>query len=258
MESAFKAIQAGDPDAIARAQEFSTRVTSGDPLSGFSDDDVTQSAQLLRELSPDQLKSALGASLNNINSNISTDQRSGLNDMLKQRAQGQGMIDINRAGENVQPGSRDASGGGEGLDDLLGGLLGGAAGGGSLDDILGGLLGGGGGGGSSSGSSGGGGGLGDILGGLLGGGGGGKDSGGGGGLGGMLGGLLGGGGGGGNQSSSGGGLDDLLGSILGGGGSSSAGAVDSGGGLGDLLSGPLGKAIIAGAAGYAMKEILGK
>jgi hypothetical protein len=50
---------------------------------------------------------------------------------------------------------------GGGLDDIVGGLLGGGDGGGGLGDMLGGLLGGGGGGG---------GGLGDLLGGLLGGG----------------------------------------------------------------------------------------
>ncbi|MGD9712167.1 MAG: hypothetical protein AB7V46_08895 [Thermomicrobiales bacterium] len=239
MESAFRSIQSGDPKAKTAVRDFTDRVTSGDPLTGFSDEEVAASASILKSLPPEKQKAALGAALNNINSNLSAADRSGLNEMLKQRQAGQGMIDINRAGENVQPGSGDSSSGGGGLDDLLGGLLGGSSGGGGgLDDLLGGLLGGGS--SSSSGSSGssGGGGLGDILGGLLGGGGGSESSSS-------------------SSSSGGGGLGDILGGLLGGGGeTASAGAQDSSG-LGGILSGPLGKAIIAGAAAYAMKEFLG-
>lgn len=99
----------------------------------------------------------------------------------------------------------------------------------------------------------------DIMGNLFGGGG----SGGGGGIGDILGGLLGGAGGG--QGKQGGGLDDLLGGLLGGGGggaSSNAGAVESqgggGGGLGDILGSSVGKAVLAGAAAFAMKELIDK
>lgn len=74
------------------------------------------------------------------------------------------------------------SGGGGGLEDVLGGLLGGGQGGGQgaggLGDLLGGLLGGAQGGGQASAQAGGGG-LGDLLGGLLGGGGSGTSGGGG-------------------------------------------------------------------------------
>jgi hypothetical protein len=237
MENVFKAIQGGDEAAKAKATEFADRVTTGDPLAGFSDDEVKESAAILQQLSPEQRQRAMAASIQNVKTNMTDNERSSLNDMLKQRQAGQGMVDITRSGENVQPG---AGGGGESagsIDDLLGGLLGGGAGGAGLDDLLGGLLGGGGGGSSQSG----GGGLGDILGGLLG------------------------GGGGGDKSSGGGGLGDILGGLLGGGKDNQAGAIEQpsgggglGGALGDIMSGPMGKAIIAGAAAYAMKEFMGQ
>lgn len=247
MENAFKAIKGdGDETKKAQARDFVDRVTTGDPLSGFSDDEVRESAAVLKQLSPDERQRALSASVQNVKSNMKESDRSSLNEMLKQRQGGQGMVDITRSGENVQPGSTAGAEPGGGLDDLLGGLLGGGgsggSGGGGLDDLLGGLLGGGG--GDSGRGQSGGGGLGDILGGLLGGGG--DDD---------------------NKSrGGGGGLDDLLGGILGGGGSGQTGAVEQpsgggggvGGAVGDLLSGPMGKAILAGAAAYAMKEILGK
>jgi len=111
----------------------------------------------------------------------------------------------------------------------------------NVDDIMGNLFGG------SGGSNGGGGGLGDILGGLLGGasGGGGSTSD--------------------HQSnqggSGGGGLGDVLGGLLGGGASTNAGTVDGGqggGGLGDILGSSVGKAVLAGAAAFAMKELMDK
>ncbi len=231
MENAFKSIMAGgDDDARARAREFADRVTTGNPLEGFDDNDVAESRNILASLSPEQRKNALRASMQNLNSNISASDRSSLNEMLKQRQAGQGMVDITRSGENVAPGSGGEEGGG-GLGGLLGGLLGG---------------------GSSGGGGGGGGGLGDILGGLLGGGGGGGSSQSGGDLDDILGGLLGGGG----SSQSGGGLDDLLGGLLGGGGAAQAPAQEQAGFLDNILGSQVGKAIIAGAAAYAMKELL--
>jgi hypothetical protein len=83
-------------------------------------------------------------------------------------------------------------------------------------------------------------------------------------LGGLLGGLSGASG-----SSGGGGLGDILGGLLGGasaapassGATDSGKSGDSGGGLGDLLGGllssPAGKAVLAGTAAFAMKEVLG-
>ncbi len=72
---------------------------------------------------------------------------------------------------------------------------------------------------------------------------GGGGGGGGGGLGGLLGGLLGGG-----SASTG------AGSLFGDGGSSRNGGGGSGG-LGDLVGSPVGKAVLAGAAAFAMKEL---
>lgn len=68
---------------------------------------------------------------------------------------------------------------------------------------------------------------------------------GGGGLGGLLGGLLGGGTGSANT-----------GSMFGDNGSSRNGG--GGGGLGDLINSPVGKAVLAGAAAFAMKEMFGR
>ena len=87
-----------------------------------------------------------------------------------QRADFAKMLQQRQAG--VQRPTADGGGGdATGLDDILGGLLGGSggSGGGGLDDILGGLLGGSNANtGATSGDSGGGGGLGDMLGDLLG------------------------------------------------------------------------------------------
>ncbi|CAN5757451.1 hypothetical protein BH23CHL5_BH23CHL5_24860 [soil metagenome] len=253
MESAFKSIK-DDPGAQAKAKDFTSRVTVGDPTQGYDDDELKEmAAAVLPTLSQDQLKSAMGASLQNINSNMSESNRAGLQEMLQQRKQGQGMVDITRSGENVASGTAGSSGGG-GLDDLLGGLTGGSSGGG-LDDLLGGLLGGMSGGGGSGGS-----GLDDLLGGLLGGSG---QQQGGGGLGSILGGLLGGGGQ--QQGGGGGGLGDILGSLLGGQKASSSDAGVADGGQGQDVSGmietfmksPLGKTVLAGAVAYGAKEILG-
>lgn len=78
-------------------------------------------------------------------------------------------------------------------------------------------------------------------------------------LGGLLGGMAGG--------SGGGGLGDILGGLLGGSDSTATGQAatpskgDSGGGigdiLGDILKSPVGKAVLAGTAAFAMKEVLG-
>ena len=53
MENAFKAItKGGDDRAKARARDFVDRVTTGDPLQGFSDEEVRESAAILKQLSP--------------------------------------------------------------------------------------------------------------------------------------------------------------------------------------------------------------
>ena len=83
----------------------------------------------------------------------------------------------------------------------------------------------------------------------------------------LLGGLLGGMAGGSAGGSGGGGLGDILGGLLGGSDSTATGQAatpskgDSGGGigdiLGDILKSPVGKAVLAGTAAFAMKEVLG-
>jgi len=142
--------------------------------------------------------------------------RAQFNQMLQERKAGKGMVDIERTGERKATTGRGSSGGADSI---------------GLDDLLGGLLGGAAGGGAASG----GGGLGDILGGLLGSSSGGSSSSGGGGLGDILGGMAGGGTAPAQQSDSGGGLGDML---------------------GDILKSPIGKAVLAGTAAYAMKEVL--
>lgn len=148
--------------------------------------------------------------------NLPDNERAEFAEMLKQRQAGRGMVDIQRTGEVTAAGTAGSAG---------------AQQGGGLDDLLGGLLGG----------AAGGGGLDDLLGGLLGGGSsGGRDRGGDGG---------------------GGGLGDILSGFLGGGASEETGATDSGGGgagdlFGGLLDSPIGKAVIAGTAAFAMKELI--
>jgi hypothetical protein len=193
--------------------DFVKRYTTGDPNEGYSEDEAKQEFQkVLKTASPDQINMAFKKTVENLPEN----QRAALGQMLKDRQQGKNLVQIQRTGDGTSPGGpQDGSGG---LDDVLGGLLGGSGGG--LGDILGGLLG-----GSSGGSSGGG--LGDILGGLLGG----SDSG--------------------NAKAtpqsgattssasggdSGGGIGDLL---------------------GGLLSGPQGKAIMGGIAAFAMQAMQG-
>ena len=210
---------AGDEEK-AKAQDFINRYQTGNPTEGYTEQEAIEQLQAVAKVAtPEQMQAAFQHSVANLPEN----ERAQFNQMLQDRKAGTGMIDIERSGDRKEVNSRDSSGGGDsmGLDDLLGGLLGGMAGG-------------------SAGSSGGGGGLGDILGGLL-------------------------GGASGGSSSSGGGLDDILGGMMGG-GAAAAPAAESkdsgGGGLGDLLSGflgsPAGKAVLAGTAAFAMKEVLGQ
>lgn len=214
---------AGDEEK-KKAEDFINRYQSGKPTEGYTDQEAIQQLQAAAKVAtPEQMQAAFKQSVANLPEN----ERAQFNQMLKDRQAGTGMIDIERSGDRKDVSSRDSSGGGSdvGLDDLLGGLLGGMAGG-------------------SAGGSGGGG-LGDILGGLLGGAQTQSQSG-----------------------NSGGGLGDILGSVLGGGSTAAQAPAsapstggDSGGGLGDMLGdilkSPVGKAVLAGTAAYAMKEVLG-
>lgn len=202
-----------------KAEDFISRYQTGNPTEGYSEEEAIEQLQAVAKVAtPEQMQKAFQQSVANLPDN----ERAEFAKMLQQRQAGQGMIDIERSGERKAVDSRSSGGGDSvGLDDLLGGLLGGMAGG-------------------AAGGGGGGGGLGDILGQVL-------------------------GGGGGGSSSSGGGLDDLLGQVLGGATAQAAPqpAPDAGGGglgdmFGDILKSPIGKAVLAGTAAYAMKEVLGQ
>lgn len=205
---------AGD-EQKKKAQDFIDRYQTGKPTEGYSDEEAVQHFQQAAQVAtPAQMQAAFEQAVAGLPEN----DRAQFNQMLQERKAGKGMIDIERSGERKATTGRGSGGGDDsiGLDDLLGGLLGGAAGGGTAS---------------------GGGGLGDILGGLLG------------------------GASGGSSSSGGGGLGDILGGMAGGGGTAPAQQSDSGGGLGDMLGdilkSPIGKAVLAGTAAYAMKEVLG-
>ena len=139
--------------------DFSKRFADADG-DGIPDDEIRANFNTaIQVASPEQVQRAAVKTIEN----LPAAQRDELAKMLQDRQAGRNMVDIQRTGETTTASttSGDSQSGG-GLDDLLGGLLGGSSGGGGgLGDILGGLLG-----GSSSSS---GGGLDDILGGLLGG-----------------------------------------------------------------------------------------
>ncbi|MEZ4497867.1 MAG: hypothetical protein R2845_14060 [Thermomicrobiales bacterium] len=148
-----------EKDPKKSLSDFSKRFADADG-DGIPDDEVRANFNTaIQVASPEQVQRAAVKTIEN----LPAAQRDELAKMLQDRQAGRNMVDIQRTGETTTASttSGDSQSGG-GLDDLLGGLLGGSSGGGGgLGDILGGLLG-----GSSSSS---GGGLDDILGGLLGG-----------------------------------------------------------------------------------------
>lgn len=214
---------AGD-EQKKKAEDFINRYQSGHPAEGYTNEEaVQQFQQAAKVATPEQMNAAFKQAVAGLPDN----DRAQFNQMLQDRQAGKGMVDIERSGERKATTARSSSGKDDtvGLDDILGGLLGGASGGAASTQS-------------------GGGGLGDILGSIL--------------------------GGGTQQShatqSSGGGLGDILGSVLGGGASAApapapAPSTESGNGIGDMfgdiLKSPIGKAILAGTAAYAMKEVLG-
>lgn len=177
----------------AKAEDFIHRYQTGKPSEGYTEEEAIQQLQAAAKVAtPEQMQAAFKQSV----ANLPDDERAQFNQMLQQRQAGTGMVDIERSGERKEVDARDSGGGDSaGLDDILGGLLGGMAGG--------------------------------------------------------------------SGGSSGGGLDDILNSMSGGGADAPAQKSDdsSGGGLGDILGGflgsPAGKAVLAGTAAYAMKEVLG-
>lgn len=209
---------AGDAEK-QKAEDFISRYHSGKPAS--EQESIEQLQAVARVATPQQMQAAFQASVNN----LSESDRAEFSKMLQQRQAGTGMIDIERSGDRkaVESRSSDSDSAG-GLGDILGQILGGGA---------------------TTSTPSGGGGLGDILGQILGGGATTNT----------------------NTSSGGGGLGDILGQVLGGASGATAAPApaetsDSGGGItdmfGDILSSPIGKAVLAGTAAYAMKEVLGK
>jgi hypothetical protein len=148
----------GNEDArTAKLADFAKRYKDGDPNDGYDEDEAkAQLQQVLKKASPEQLQAAVRKTYENLPEN----QRAELAEMIEK---GEGLVKIQRTsdGDSSTATAGAASGGGDPLSELFGGMLGGG-GGGDLGGLLGGLLGGGG--------SGGGGGLGGLLGGLLGGG----------------------------------------------------------------------------------------
>src|SRR6478735_6271062 len=131
----------GSSDAATKADDghndFVKRYTTGDPNEGYSEEEAKQQFQkVLKTASPDQIQMAFKKTVENLPEN----QRAELGQMVKDRQQGKNLVQIQHTGDG--PSAAGTQGGGGGLDDVLGGLLGGSGGGG-LGDILGGLLGGG-------------------------------------------------------------------------------------------------------------------
>lgn len=167
MDTALKSLLE-EGDSPEEAQDFAARYTTGDPREGYSSAEAQKYFQkVASKASPQQLEMAARKTT----SNMSEADRSELATMLEDRQQGQNMVKIDpKKGATSQPGVVS-------LDDVIGGLFGGAAAGktggsaGSvpgLETILGNLMGGGAAGGGAGRKSGGGG-LDDLMGGLLGG-----------------------------------------------------------------------------------------
>lgn len=223
-----------DPQMRARAQDFVSRYTAGDPREGYDDQEAVEMFERVREeATPEEMQAALRDTVRNMTP--------------AQRQQFEQLLGAGGGGARMGIGG----GSGGGLDDLLGGLLGGGA-----------MAG-----GSTGGSP-----FGSLLGGLLGGAGqpmpayerSSSDP-----IGGMLGALMGGGqanpyagqrGGTAAAQSSGGGLGDLLGGLFGGGqqeprqsGRGYAQAQPAGGDMSGLM-----KVLLGGIAAFAMKQMLDK
>jgi hypothetical protein len=133
MEGSLKGLFGGGEETHEKsaAHDFIQRVTTGDPTEGYSQEEAHERvSQVMKHASRDTLNRAFQQSVGNLNE----DQRKQFAEMLKQRAA------KGRPESSVQASASDSMG----LDDLLGGLMGGGSGGG-LGDVLGGLLGGGGG-----------------------------------------------------------------------------------------------------------------
>ncbi|HET8523100.1 MAG TPA: hypothetical protein VFL82_07700 [Thermomicrobiales bacterium] len=158
MESTLKQMFGGGSfesnDKAKQAQDFVNRYEQGDPTEGYSKEEALQHyQQVAQHASPETMQRATKQAVERLN----PDQRSAFAKMLQERQSGQVQRQLPQEGAQ--------SGGG--IDDILGGLLGGGAGGGGIGNILGSLVGGGGAPSANTGaveSGNQGGGIGDILG----------------------------------------------------------------------------------------------
>ena len=111
--------------ARQNAQNFVDRYHDGHPAEGYSDQEALANfLAVTRGATPDQVAEATRMAV----ANLPTDQRAEFNQMLQQRQQGTGMVDIQRSGQIGQgnPGGGAPAAGS--LDDVFGGLLGGLLG----------------------------------------------------------------------------------------------------------------------------------
>jgi hypothetical protein len=136
MEGALKGLFGGGEQGNTQAHDFIQRVTTGDPTQGYSTDEAHAAVDhVVKNAPPETINRAMQKSLGSLNE----EQRSQFAQMLEQRAargrSGDG------GGPTIQHTGGTTQGGGGGMGDILGGLLGG----GGFSDLLGGLLGGGGG-----------------------------------------------------------------------------------------------------------------
>lgn len=142
-----------DDERRAKAEDFVSRVESGNPTEGFSTEEaLTSFSQVAGNLSPDELQDATAQALER----FSPEQRREFSALLQSKTGGGDATDdpqkIAQLTSQLQSQSPEgllgALGGGGGLDSILGGLLGGGGassggGGGLVSDLLGGLFGGG-------------------------------------------------------------------------------------------------------------------
>ncbi len=110
--------------ARQNAQNFVDRYHDGHPAEGYSDEEALANfLAATKNASPEQVAEATRMAV----ANLPSDQRAQFNQMLQQRQQGTGTVDIQRSGQIGQgnPGGAPAAGS---LDDVFGGLLGGLLG----------------------------------------------------------------------------------------------------------------------------------
>jgi hypothetical protein len=157
-----------DPQVRAKAEDFVTRYTSGNPYEDYDDTEAVEMFEMVRaEATPEELREALEETIRH----FTPEQKQAFAAALSQQGgEGAGAMGLRAGGESGDESQRMGVGGGlgdlmagagqmqprggaqqagPGLDDLLGGLLGGAMGGGMqqapsaspFGSLLGGLLG---------------------------------------------------------------------------------------------------------------------